>query len=312
VTSDGVPGPGPRAVDPVDALREVPEAGYDVGFLGPPVPLPTPPTTVPTVTLPATHFTVLLDPARRLAVSTGVNLDGARLVELERGDDWHRDDRVAPDQQAGPEVYADNDLDRGHLVRRRDPVWGDPATAQQANRETFSYPNAAPQAALFNQGRLLWAGLEDYVLTHARTYGERLSVLTAPIFAADDPPYRGIAIPRRFFKIVAWAIAEGRAAPTLAATGYVLDQSPQLDLIDLSDGARLDAGPPPLGAYLTYQVPIADIATLTGLDLGPLPAADRLPPPVPVPAERLGRAVDLSSRWHRVERGADLRLVPPP
>ena len=41
-------------------------------------------------------------------------------------------------------------------------------------------------------------------------------------------------------------------------------------------GGRRDAAAPELGGYLTYQVPLVDIAVLTGLDLGPLPAADRL------------------------------------
>lgn len=76
------------------------------------------------------------------------------------------------------ELYAGIDLDRGHLVRRRDPVWGDAAVAARANVDTFVYPNAAPQAAAFNQSRLLWNGLEDYVLEHARTHRRRLSVLT--------------------------------------------------------------------------------------------------------------------------------------
>ncbi|MGI3781784.1 MAG: DNA/RNA non-specific endonuclease [Janthinobacterium lividum] len=73
---------------------------------------------------------------------------------------------------------------------------GDRAVAEQANLDTFSYANAAPQAALFNQGELLWAGLEDYVLEHARTDAQRLTVLTAPVFADDDPLYRGTRIPR--------------------------------------------------------------------------------------------------------------------
>jgi len=47
-----------------------------------------------------------------------VNIDGAGLRDLDRVDAWHLDPRVPADQQTGEEVYADNDLDRGHLVRR--------------------------------------------------------------------------------------------------------------------------------------------------------------------------------------------------
>lgn len=253
--------------------------------------------------LPFTHFTVVLEPARRLAVVTGVNIDGGQLVDVDRGDDWHLDPRVPAELQCGPEVYAANDLDRGHLVRRRDPVWGDPATAQQANVDSFAYVNAAPQAALFNQGELLWVGLEDYLLDHARSYQQRLSVFTAPILEPDDPPYRGIRIPRRFWKIATWTTTAGTnsQAPVLAATGYLLDQSPQLDRMDLTDRQPVQrTEPPPLGAYLTYQVPIADLAELTGLDLGPLLTADRLPLPA--------QTATGQARWRHLHQLSDQSL----
>jgi endonuclease G len=280
---------------------------YDPWFLATPVPLPGVPEGVGTVTLPFTHFTVVLQPDRRLALVTAANLDGARLLEIDRGDDWHLDPRVSAEAQTGPEVYADNDLDRGHLTRRRDPVWGERAVAEQANLDTFTYVNAAPQAALFNQGELLWAGLEDYVLEHARTYAQRLTVLTAPVFGDDDPLYRGTRVPRRFWKVVAWNDGDPDA-PELAATGYVLDQSAQLDRLDLSDAAGA-AAPPPLGAYLTYQVPVVDVATLTGLDLGPLVAADRMPAPTTALPEDLAvGSPTLETRWVRLRYARDVTL----
>ncbi|MBO3083273.1 DNA/RNA non-specific endonuclease [Cellulomonas fengjieae] len=249
------------------------EAGYDPAFLGPPVPLPVPAQTVRE--LPSTHFTVLLDPERRLAAATAVNIDGAQLVDLERGDDWHLDDRVPASEQAGPELYAANDLDRGHLVRRRDPVWGDLAVARRANFETFAYPNAAPQASAFNQGELLWVGLEDHVLEYARTLGNRLSVFTGPVLADDDPLYRGVRIPRMFWKVAAWASGDA-----LRATGFVLDQSALVAGLQAADEV------PALGPFRTFQVPVADVEELTGLDLGPLRAADVLDRWVPLASVR--------------------------
>ncbi|WP_218830205.1 DNA/RNA non-specific endonuclease [Rhodococcus sp. 14-2470-1a] len=189
--------------------------------------------------LPYTHFTVGIDPARRLAASTAVNIDGSGLREVERGDDWRLDPRLLATQQAGPELYARNDLDRGHLVRRPDPVWGTSAIAEQANADTFHYTVCAPQTATLNQSKTLWLGLEDYVLEHARQYGQRLSVFSGCIFAADDPVYRGVAIPRRFFKIAAW-----EQESELAATGYVLDQTPSLGPI-LERPASADTATPP-------------------------------------------------------------------
>lgn len=237
--------------------------GYDIDFLTTTLPFPRPAREVRELTYP--RFTVLLDPARRLAAVTGVNIDGATLRDLPRSGEWRLDPRIDADEQTGPEVYARNDLDRGHLVRRRDPGWGRTDTARDAMEATFFYPNAAPQAAGFNQSKNLWLGLEDHVLAYAETTDQRLSVFTAPVLVDDDPPYRGIRIPLRFWKVVAWHGADG-----LAAAGFVLDQS---ELVDTSEGML---AAPPLGAFRTFQAPIAEIADLSDIDLGGLVHADVL------------------------------------
>lgn len=240
--------------------------GYDLDFLATGLPLPRPTREVRELTYP--RFSVLLDPERRLAAVTGVNIDGATLRDLPRSGEWRLDPRVDAEEQTGPAVYARNDLDRGHLVRRRDPGWGAPDTARDAMEATFFYPNAAPQAAGFNQSKDLWLGLEDHVLAYAETTDQRLSVFTAPVLADDDPPYRGIHVPLRFWKVVAWQSAEG-----LTAAGFVLDQS---ELVDTADGLL---AVPPLGAFRTFQVPVAEIAELCGVDLGALVGADVLSRP---------------------------------
>lgn len=237
--------------------------GYDAGFLTTPLPMPRPALDARELAYP--RFSVLLDPRRRLAAVTGVNIDGALLREVPRTADWHLDPRISADEQAGPEVYARNDLDRGHLVRRRDPGWGEPDEARAATEATFFYPNAAPQAAGFNQSKELWLGLEDHVLAYAETTDQRVSVFTAPVLEGDDPPYRGIRIPLRYWKVAAWEGPSG-----LASTGFILDQS---DLVDTSEGALVA---PPLGAFRTFQTPVSDIADMTGIDFGALPDADVL------------------------------------
>ncbi|WP_341476135.1 MULTISPECIES: DNA/RNA non-specific endonuclease [Cryobacterium] len=169
-----------------------------------PLQLPAPSAGTITRELPYTHFTILLDPVRRLAIATGVNINGDQLIDVDRGDDWHLDPRIPNNEQTGEAVYAKNDLDRGHLVRRRDPVWGDAATAQQANADTFTYTNAAPQAGAFNQSKELWLGLEDHVLTYAHTNKNRISVFTAPVLFEEDPVYRGVRVLQLFWKVAAW------------------------------------------------------------------------------------------------------------
>ncbi len=258
--------------------RGSPGAGYDAGFLGVPAALPTTP--APVVELAYTHFTVQLDPQRRLARATAVNVDGAALREVARVDVWAFDPRVPETAQAGDELYAGNDLDRGHLVRRRDPVWGSERVATQANVDSFVFPNAAPQVSVFNQSKELWNGLEDHVLEHARGSRRRLSVLTGPVLVADDPVYRGVQLPRRFWKVVGWAAPAGEgASATLAATAYVLDQTELLGRLRLSASESVPRAPDrERGALRTVQVPVAGVAELTGLGLDAWIAADRLPP----------------------------------
>ncbi|TVL87381.1 DNA/RNA non-specific endonuclease [Streptomyces sp. SAJ15] len=271
------PEPGPSAT-PAATSSLADRAGYDPGFLGPQVPLPTPTDpAIEIVPLPYTHFTVLLRPDRQLAAATTVAIDGARLRDSDRDSRWRLDPRLPNGHQAGNELYADNSLDRGHLVRRLDPVWGEPGEAERADDDTFHYTNAAPQADIFNQGKELWLGLETYLLEHAAEFDRRLVVHTGPVLLDSDPVYRGVKIPLRFWKVVGF-LDDGQ----LAATAYILDQSPDLTAAEAARAlakAEAEGNPPPLGAFRTFQAPIRDIATLTGLDFGPLPAADRMPTP---------------------------------
>ena len=251
----------------------------------------------PVIQLDYTHFTVLLDPERRLAVATAVNIAGAELVDVKRGSTWRFDKRVSEAEQAGPELYAKNGLDRGNLVRRKGPVWGDEAA--QADVDTFHYTNAAPQAAAFNQGRGLWVELEDHVLEHSGANQLRLSVFTGPVFRADDALYRGVRIPRMFWKIAAWSALEDDTA-SLRAAGFVLDQSPLLADIDLRE--LTSGNPPPLGPFRTFQLPVERIAELTGLAIEQLVDADRYQP---TPA---AHPVGTRGDWRELSSGDEIEL----
>jgi endonuclease G len=271
--------------------------GYDLDFLPIPLPLPEAPADARPVRLDYLHFTVLMDTDRRLAALTAVNIDGGRLVDVERSDDWHLDPRLPADQQCGPELYARNDIDRGHLVRRRDPVWGEIADAVRASADTFAYTNAAPQAAGFNQSEELWLGLEDYVLQNADLGDRRMSVLTGPVFSADDPVYRGVRIPLMFWKVAAWV-----SGGELPATAYLLDQAPELGDLERTPAA---ADAPELGPFRTYQVAVSEIGALTGFDMAQLAAADRLGVPA---TARLGTPADGRDGWVELERYAAITL----
>ena len=278
-------------------------AGYDAGFLGVDVPLPGLAPHVPSVLLTYTHYSVLFRPDRRFAALTALDMDGAQLFALDReGIDWELDPRLAPELQAGPAIYARNDLDRGHLVRRASTCWGETEDeAEQANVDSFYYTNAAPQAAMFNQGKQLWLGLENYVQEHADAFDRKLVVLAGPVLDPADPPYRGIQVPLRFWKIVAF-VQDGE----LAATGYLLDQSPLVDDLRAALAGAAAAGePPPLGAYRTFQVPIADIAMLTDLRLEQLVAVDRM---AVAPAEAPPEPGQVPAGWVELREPDDVQL----
>ena len=231
---------------------------------------------------------------RLFCCRTACNLFNARPTSLP----WRLDPRLASDLQTGERVYARNDIDRGHLVRRASAVWGDTvAEAKLANEDTFHYTNAAPQAAKFNQGLELWLGLESYLQEHAAEYRDRIVVFTGPIFSAKDPVYRGVEIPLRFFKVAVF-IHQGE----LAAVGYVVDQTPELGELPVvaRPGAMDDV--PPLGPFRTFQAPIRDIAELTGLDLDQLVAVDRMPIAATLGTARVG------STWRKLNAFEDLDL----
>ncbi|WP_206784691.1 DNA/RNA non-specific endonuclease [Amycolatopsis sp. MtRt-6] len=269
--------PATGRIDPDYSNRE----GYDPAFLpGHTVPLPglsdalvplaainRQATGEPRYVLPYHHFSVVMHKERRLALFTAVNIDGRTSRSLRReADHWSLDPRVAVTEQIGEEIYRANPLDRGHLVRRLDPAWGaTEAVAQLGNDDTFHFTNCSPQHKDFNQNKTTWAGLEDYVLNNADNHDLKVSVLTGPVLAADDDQYRGVQLPRQFWKVVAMVRKDG----TLSATAYLLSQAELIEGLEAATEFNY-------GAYRTYQVPVHRIADLTGLSFGDLPAADPL------------------------------------
>jgi endonuclease G len=160
---------------------------------------------------------------------------------------------------------VNNPLDRGHLVRRLDPAWGQSKSlAKIANDDTFHYTNCAPQHHDFNAGSKLWGGLEDYILRNADALGFKASVFSGPVFGDDDDEYRGVQLPRQFWKVVAMVKANGK----LSATGYLLSQE------ELIQGIAEEAFQ--YGAYETFQVPVRRIEKLTGLSFDQLRNFDPL------------------------------------
>lgn len=271
--------------------------GYDAEFLGTGahrVPLPALPDELvqlaainslaasePSYVLPYHHFSVVLNRERRVAFFTAVNIDGTSSLRVKRENDrWFLDPRVLAGEQTGEEVYRDNPLDRGHLVRRLDPAWGSSrAEAKACNDDTFHFTNCSPQHEDFNQNRTTWAGLEDYILENADNRDFKVSVFTGPVLAEDDEQFAGVQLPRQFWKVAVMVNEDG----DLSATAYLLSQE---ELI-----AGLEVAPEAFsyGAYRTYQVTVRRVEELTGLTLGALAEADPLDGQEAVGTREIGR-----------------------
>jgi endonuclease G len=204
------------------------------------------------------HFSVVMSRKRRIALFVGVNIDGGESKVIERANDqWYLDGRIPLDAQIGEPLYANNLLDRGHLVRREDPNWGSLEEAGAANDQTFHFTNCSPQMGAFNQRT--WLGLENYVLKNARAWKERISVFTGPVLREDDLIYRGVLIPRAYWKVIAFLSDAGKPS----ATAYIVSQGRELQDLEAA-----------FGAYKTYQRSVRYIEKLTGLSFGDLASFD--------------------------------------
>jgi endonuclease G len=233
-----------------------------------------------------THFGVKFSTARRQPLMTAVNIDGLHRVPIKRGKDrWFHDARISLDIQLSKDDYDDEDIDRGHMVRREDPNW-DPAVpagnpgdlitdlATTANFDTFHYTNAAVQHGDLNSSKQRWLGLEDYILKSAKTHGFRASVFTGPVVREDDEPIApGVIAPREFWKVV---VMENADTHKLHATAYLLSQGELIrDLLEKRSKVEGVEGFV-LGEFRTFQIAIADLADATGYDLSAYEAADPL------------------------------------
>jgi DNA/RNA endonuclease G (NUC1) len=276
----GLEGTRVKAESPFSAEQLKSRRGHAVDFLGKDLQLPLPPAGANEVWLHYTHFSILMDRKRRQPRMTIVDIDGAlwRQITRAKGDDiWYPDPRLGKEDQPEKDFFQKpdpdfnnqkNDFAFGQMVRRIDPTWaetGDDEAAERAEQETFHLTNASPQAASLNSKT--WNRLESIVLDDLKkTLKIRAVVLTGPVMQADDPKLHGtFLIPRQYWKVVAW-----RADDDLAAVGWRQKQPD--DVLPLT----LESLQMPFDneASEAWLIPIADIASLTGLDLSPYVAAD--------------------------------------
>ncbi|SED24633.1 endonuclease G [Nocardioides exalbidus] len=241
---------------------------YDPSFLRTPLSAPQSPDEG--ALLDYAHFTLQMHPERRLAAWVAWNIDGLRLFPSDSisrsGEDFRLDPRIPADVQTGEAAYADNDLDRGHVARRSDLLWGTLEEARAANHDSFFFTNITPQHQDFNQsGRGgVWGLLENAVLAQEGLEDRRLTLFAGPVLADDDPLYRDVVrLPREHWKVVVY-----RMAGQVRAKCFVLSQD--LDGIESIDF---------LDDFDTWLVPLDLLEGKTGLtfpSLQSLAAPDEL------------------------------------
>jgi endonuclease G, mitochondrial len=207
------------------------------------------------------HYSLVMHKARRFAVYSAASIDFSGRFAIPRLKDvWRVDPRISSDVQVTDACYENNQFDRGHLTRREDLEYGaDEASARAAADDTCHWTNCTPQAAKFNEGKQLWAGLELHILEQAVEKNRfKAQVITGPVFGARDPAIPGFPdthYPLRYWKVVA-AI---NASDKLFATAYVLDQRAEIE------PAARAAPEIPFTPYKTFQTTIANVEALTGL-----------------------------------------------
>lgn len=110
----------------------------------------------------------------------------------------------------------------------------------------------------------------------------RVSVIGGPIFSEEDLPYRGVLVPRSFWKLIGYLGADGR----LRASAFILSQSNLL-----SDRETIDFDP-----FRLYQVSVAELADRTGLGFRDHLGADVMANPALADVGRAAEEMAASSR----------------
>lgn len=267
-------------------------SGYCADFLGTGVEVPTLDTEIQddavllegSEVIPYTHFSLSLSTSRRLARWVGWNIDGTGLKLLSRsGIDFAKDPRLPAETQSGNELYAGNRLDRGHLARRSDLLWGELPEAQQANRDSFYYGNIAPQMDDFNQSSQdgLWGRLENALYEDVDVQDLRASVFAGPVFRSDDRLYREVALPSEYWKLLVF-----QEHGVLKARAFLLTQA----LDQLRAVMALDE-------FRVYQITIAELESRTQLHFPRAVQESGTLPAVRAMSERRPLAATMDISW---------------
>lgn len=250
----------------IGATEEQKRLGFQVDFLGLPVATPTPSNTRVEKdllivgrksVLDYTHFSLAMSKSRRFALWVAWNIDGGSIRKVSRkGIAFRKDPSLPSAAQVGNELYSNNQLDRGHIARRADLLWGSAAEAKQANEDSFYYSNITPQHQAFNQSGAggIWGELENAIFAEVEVEDLRISVMGGPIFSETDPTYRNVKLPKQFWKVLYF---RETGAENLSVKGYVLTQKDLLNELEVLD----------LPEFQVFEVDVSKISEMIGFEL---------------------------------------------
>jgi DNA/RNA endonuclease G (NUC1) len=236
----------------IDTVRP----GYDPLFLGSKRRVTLPGVTGPVAVLRYLHFTVVMNPARRIAHYVAYNIDGKSFAPIPRPtrDPWSADPLLPESLQMNITLLRHSPYDRGQLMARTAACWGEPRMASIANRQAFYWPNVAPQHRIVNQR--LWLALEQWEQQQAHDNG-RLIGFSGPVFSANDEPQSGeiefehglVALDTFRVPLAYWKVCVTRAPRNaLAVAAFLVSQADFMErALPVPDGVAvapvLPAGP---------------------------------------------------------------------
>ena len=196
--------------------------GFDTGFLGTDCSWEVflPQLSNPAYSLiPYTHFSVYHNLNRKLALYSACNIN-EKFPGIPRRSFRKDLIHLGAEDQLGDGFYKSKTLDhptkknanvfdRGHIISRQYPQWGETKDiAKRGADDTFYYSNAAPQVPEVNQ--FDWKDLELFIIDELSL--KKISVLSGLILSQNDPiasyinsyskDEEQIQIPLKFWKIV--------------------------------------------------------------------------------------------------------------
>lgn len=214
------------------------------------------------------NYSVTMNRERRTAFFVAANINGSQLWRnqnlggLPKRPKWSWDPRMDESFQPNDNIFS-NSMQRGHLFKREDAVWGaDEEAMKHADEHSFTITNATPMIANFNN--VEWGNLEDTITDESQA-GKKVSYFAGPVFRSTDRFFnelkvgvpaserrKGMRVPQSFWKIVTWVDDSG-----LNAAGFMLHQTDEIELHG------------PITEEINFgdykKVPIKDIEQATGL-----------------------------------------------